>query len=487
MTQYRQDERSIIRNGLPKTPKPKDVIIVGAGMSGLVSASLLKEAGHRVTLLEASDRIGGRVMTKYAPFSDGLYMEAGAMRIPIDHRLVWEYIQKFNLPINRFINATANDLIYVNGVKTRWKNYEQNPSLLGYPVANHEQGITASELVEYAVQPFLTQFRQTPPHLRHHMKTAFDQYSFANYFRYNPYGRSLSPAAIEMIEQLLAVDGFPELSFIEILFELFTTVFNPDTQFYEITGGNERLPASFYPQLKDSLYFNHCVKKISQNAGRMTIAAQNTQSGYLEHFSADKVVMTLPFSILKFVQFDPIDVLSYKKRTAIHSLHYVPSTKIGIEFNQRFWEKDGIYGGKMVTDLPTRFTIYPSHDLGSNGSGVVIASYTWEDDSTPWASLSEHEQIIQALKILAEVHGDQVYESFVNGVVQNWGNHPYSGGGFTFFKPNQRSELGPHLSARENHIHFAGEHTSDYHGWIEGAIQSGIRAAIEINSGETMY
>lgn len=117
---------SIIRNGLPKTTSPRQIVIVGAGMAGLVSASLLKEAGHQVTILEGSDRVGGRVFTLRSPFHDGGYIEAGAMRIPSTHLLTLEYISKFRLPLNEFINTTPNDLFYVNGVKARRWMYEKS-------------------------------------------------------------------------------------------------------------------------------------------------------------------------------------------------------------------------------------------------------------------------------------------------------------------------------------------------------------------------
>src|SRR4051794_10485558 len=79
-------------------------LIVGAGMAGLVAGMLLKEAGHEVTILEASKRVGGRVQTIRSPFTCGLSFEAGAMRIPSTHRFIHEYIRKFGLSTRPFIN-----------------------------------------------------------------------------------------------------------------------------------------------------------------------------------------------------------------------------------------------------------------------------------------------------------------------------------------------------------------------------------------------
>lgn len=97
-----------IDQGIPPTDKPKDVLIIGAGMAGMVAAGMLKQAGHNVTIIESNTRVGGRIKTfrnskdkKYFE-DDSVYGEAGAMRIPTIHQMVLKYIDKLGLKTEPF-------------------------------------------------------------------------------------------------------------------------------------------------------------------------------------------------------------------------------------------------------------------------------------------------------------------------------------------------------------------------------------------------
>lgn len=469
---------SIIRNGLKTTKTPKKIIIIGAGMAGLVSASLLKQAGHNVTILEATDRVGGRIYTLRGDFRDEQYLEAGAMRIPSTHLLTLEYIKKFQLPVNRFINSTPNDIIFVKGSKVRLKAYEQNPNILGFTVLPHEKGKTAKELLHLAIKPVTDFINQNPLRNWSWAIKELDKYSMDTYLRYNPFGVTLSPGAIEMIKVILTLEGLIELSFLEILRELLI-VFTPDVTFYEITGGNDQLPKAFTSQLKDNIFYGQNVKKIKQHDNQVTIYSVHR---ILEPFqiTGDLAIVTIPFSVLQFVDIEPRHSFSENKWKAIRELKYVGSTKTGIQFKNRFWEKQGLYGGQTVTDLPIKYVQYPSNGIGTNGPGVILGSYTWEDDAIPWDSLDEDKRLEYVLKNLAEIHGKQVYSDFQGGTSHSWVRYPFSAGAFTMLKPEQIKELTPYISTPEGRVHFAGEHAST-HAWIQGAIESGIHAAYEVN------
>lgn len=477
---YPDDMLFIIRNGLPKATNPKKVTIIGAGMAGLVAASLLKDAGHQVTILEGNNRIGGRIYTVREPFTLGNYLDMGAMRFPDSHELVMEYIRKFNLPTNRFINTTDDDILFVNGILTTAAYYEKNPDVLQFPLPPEERGKTAKELLFTAVQPLLNLYYSSSPEDQEKLRKKFDRYSFDDFLRYNPFGDSLSANAIRMIKVILGPEGFPEYSFIDVLFDIIGTAFSEDLTFYEITGGNELLPRELFQQLKDNLIFNQKVNRIYQKENGVTVTARDSVTGNYHAFDGDYTIVTVPYSVFQFIDVYPYQSVSYKKWKVIRELNYISSVKVGLEFKSKFWKKSGI--GNIITDFPTRFIYNPSHDNGEEGPGVMLASYSWGNNAMLWSSLDERGRIREALSGMYKIYGEQVYTEYLQGATFSWSQNQFSAGCFTLFAPNQASDFDEAIYLPEGRIHFAGEHTSSFHGWVEGAIESGVRAAYEVHN-----
>ncbi|MGE7874270.1 flavin monoamine oxidase family protein [Bacillus paramycoides] len=469
----------IIHEGLAKTNNPKRITIAGAGISGLVAASLLKEAGHEVTIIEANNRIGGRVYTIRKPFSTGLYFNAGPMRIPETHDLTLAYIRKFKLKLNLFINKTSSDIIYTNNIRTRLNVFENDPSVLGYPVLKTERGKTAEELILEVLEPILNYIKKNPNKNWIIVEKKYKTYSLGSFLT-----EYYSDGAIDMIGVLLDMEAYMGMSLIEVLREMI--FFTSTTKYYEITGGMDALPNSFLQQLKDNIFMSYKVEKIIQEDNKVMMQVNREKT--LERFiiTGDIAIVTIPFSALRFVEVQPYHLFSYFKRRAIRELNYIAATKIAIEFKSRFWERAGQCGGKSITDLPIRFTYYPSYGIHTPGAAIVLASYTWADEALTWDSLSNRERIRYALKNLAQIYGNVVYSEFVTGTSFSWSQNPYSCGAFTAFEPGQELELFPYITPTAGRVHFSGEHTTLTHGWMQGAIESGIRVAHEVNENETI-
>lgn len=153
-----------------------------------------------------------------------------------------------------------------------------------------------------------------------------------------------------------------------------------------------------------------------------------------------------------------------------------------LSFSERFWEKEGIKGGKSVTDRPSRFIHYPSHSFPGTASGAILASYTCSDDSTLFQGLDDEELKAFVLDDLVKIHGEGIRALCTGGFVKKWGLDPHSLGAFAIYTPYQLTDYASDLFRNENRIHFAGEHTALPHSWIESAMKSALRAARNINN-----
>jgi monoamine oxidase len=143
------------RAGLPhRGGRPRSVVIVGAGMAGLVAALELRRAGHEVVVLEARGRVGGRIHTLREPFTDGLYAEVGAMRLPRTHELTLAYCERFGLPLRPFTMANPNGYVHLRGTRWRLHEIQTKPGLLPFEMAAHEAERTVDQLWAEAIAEF---------------------------------------------------------------------------------------------------------------------------------------------------------------------------------------------------------------------------------------------------------------------------------------------------------------------------------------------
>lgn len=156
--------------------------------------------------------------------------------------------------------------------------------------------------------------------------------------------------------------------------------------------------------------------KLHQHDNGVTAFYRNEETFEYSSITGDLVIVTIPFSTMRFVEVDPFDSISHEKWKAIRELHYMPATKIGIQFKSRFWEEQGQLGGRIITDLPIRYAYYPSYGIGEKGPAMMLGSYTWSYDALLWDGLSKGDRIYYALHNLATILGGQVYDEFISGI-----------------------------------------------------------------------
>ena len=469
-------------NAVPNPSKQLKFVILGAGMAGLCAAYELEKRGHNCVILEAEQsHIGGRIRTMR--FGDRLYGEAGAMRIPKDHNLTRHYIKEFGLDLRRFVMSNPNAYYYMRGQRVRAKNIKNLRSF--YKFIGNERQMKLDDIWEKVIvsgikalsEEEIAELRSDS--LKTETILAWDRKPLRQMF----YEAGFSEEAIELLAVAYGLESFMYTSALEHIREQYDRVWIDP--FDEIVGGTERLPLTMVDKLKSKPRMGCQVIRLERDDQNQKAAAVYLENGTTKREEGDFVLCTIPFSVLARLD-TPFSATKYR---AIRNLHYDSSVKVFALTKRRFWEADdGIFGGGSKSDLPITTTYYPSDNVEakdpkvSAGSGVMLASYTWGEFARRLGNLPLQERHTVVQKALGKLH-PQINDE--DGMLQhmaswNWDNYRWSGGAYAFFMPGQHSALYQHIVAPEGRIFFAGEHASLDHSWLQGSLESSLRAVKEM-------
>jgi monoamine oxidase len=298
----------------------KRVIVIGAGLAGLVAAFELHRQGHEPVVLEAQNRVGGRVLT-LRNLAPGLYAEAGAMRIPRVHELTLAYCRLFGLLMRPFVMDNPRTYVYLAGRRMRVEEADRDPHRLPFELSPSERGRTHLELWNEATSEIRELYGREGEAALARIGADYDRYSLREFLKL----RGFSEGAIELYGLLSFREANMNASVVEQLREIVGRAFE-DMQ--EIAGGMDRLPEAFYRSLRPHALFGAQVHAVEQDAGSVT-AHFRTRAGEFSE-TGDHAICTLPFGILRHLDFRP--ALSLGKYRAIRNLNYNPSTKILLSF-----------------------------------------------------------------------------------------------------------------------------------------------------------
>lgn len=458
----------------------KSVVILGAGIAGLVSAYELQRAGYNVIVLEARNRIGGRVWTirggdyivqsgrplQQASFENGLYFNAGAARIPTSHRLILDYARRFGVPMEVFVNTNRSASWDFAG-KVQPERRMVN-DLHGHVAELLGKAIDQRALDQVMPKEELEQFRQF---LR--LYGSLDKHgAYAN--------RGSSGYAVEPGGYAQAPQPLPALSLKEVLPNravglphVFEAIYDMQPTMLQPVGGMDRIAEAIYEKVKPAVRLQTPVTAIRRAGERVRIEHGPGQ----QVVEADYCVCTLPANLLARIPSD----FSSAKKAALQGIEYLPSVKVAFE-SPRFWERDShLYGGLAWTDRANENVIYPSGDFHSE-KGVLVAAYVagWTNPDNPqkFSDMTAEDRFRISRESVEALHPGRS-QLLAKGVTVGWAQTPWSEG-VGAVGPNwdedSRGARYAELLKPEGPIVFAGEHLSYVGLWQEGAALSAHEA-----------
>jgi monoamine oxidase len=400
------------------------VIVVGAGLSGLVSAMQLQEAGHEVVLLEARKRVGGRVLTAREGFEDGQYADVGAMILYEGQPNILELCERFGLELTPYVTFGA-----------------ELPALL------LDDRLLDPETVGAAFAELGGAHEQTPP---------APWETLAAWIR----RARLSGTPHAFLEALIQIQ--PSIPLRNV--DAHALHLGPEV-FCQIAGGNDQLPRLIADGL--DVHLGQPVRTIGWSGSGVTIETES------ETHSGDLLVAAVPGPLTTELGWDP--PLPAEKISALVSLRYGTGAGVGIQYAETETIRPAIQTGIFTDRLPNWFLDVSAYQSGKPIVVVTILSAERQP------RLSEQTILDESDRTMAMVAGSPVTRT--HGTVVNWTDDPYSRCIARAPIGDQRETLLPLIRAPlGKSVFFAGEHTDDRSGpgGMEGAIKSGYRVAAEI-------
>jgi monoamine oxidase len=453
-------------------PTGSDVIVVGAGVSGLTCAYRLQQNGVRARVIEAATRIGGRMFSLRNHFPDGQLTELGGEFFDSDHRAILGLAGELGVPIL--------DLAYVNG--TQGNAYWFGGKLI--PTDTH--------LID-AFRPVAARIREQIGDDGSHCEVdwthhppegvALDRKSISQWLQENRIGAptadilkvaytgeyGLDPEEQSALNLLCLIGTEPDT---------FALLGESDERFHAVEG-NDVIPQRIAQRLEHEVELGTQLVRLGQASdGRYELTVQRGAS--TDVLKADTVVISLPFTVLRKVEIAPAlwEELPPAQRQAIQELGYGTNSKLICGFDRRVWAEKG-FTGATFSDLGYQSCWETSR--GQAGTHGLLTNFLGGKVGVALADGGEEEHarkfVGQADKLFPGVA-----KAFTGEAVRfTWPTYRHTLGSYTCYRPGQYQAFAGAEGLSTGGLHFCGEHTSPrFSGFMNGAVESGERVAREI-------
>ncbi|MFN4131344.1 MAG: flavin monoamine oxidase family protein, partial [Paracoccaceae bacterium] len=349
------------------------VLILGAGIAGMLAAYEMRRAGYEVKILEYQGRTGGRCLTLRGgdrhtemggyeiacDFQGDGYLNAGPWRLPVHHRAVFDYCRKLGVPLHPFI--IKNNRAFLHSAKA----FGGKPQRIGdveKDMRGHVSELLAKSLNQSALDNAVS--LEDREKLLEGLKGWGVLDHNYNYRASNatggvrgwdiPPGGGLMPDKVP--SQPIDLSALLQSGLWQQLFAFNSYSFEPPM--FEPAGGMDAITDAFAREVADVVQLNARVTRIAQGDSGVTVTYEDGgRGGPLREETADWCICTIPLSVLAQLDIDCSDSM----RKAIAAVPYASAFKVALEFRRRFWEQDnGILGGVTYTDLPLVQIAYPN-------------------------------------------------------------------------------------------------------------------------------
>ncbi|MDA5192832.1 flavin monoamine oxidase family protein [Govanella unica] len=434
-----------------------DVIVIGAGLSGLQAAMILEESGAAVTVLEASNRIGGRIFTQ-----DDVpgRPEAGGSEVGAMYARVQTMIERLNLKLHPAERASQTYSYRIDGTNIAASDWVRSAA---NPLRGTEHDLLPTQLTTHYMQ------RRNPLEDLESWLGADAAKFDISYERYL-HDLGTSPEAIRLMQVESLADSLSDVSALWELRRQKLRQFSSGAAvgLHYLEGGMSRLPEAMSAALASDVRTGQQVVSIDSTAHGVEVRCRNGQV-----FQARYVICSLPLTVLRSIKITP--GLPKLQQEAIQKIPYGNATTLFYAIKEPYWEADGL--------PPAIWSNNPYLRAFKMNSDDRSLSYLWVflsgagNKAIRAASIDDASARVGSM--LAEIRPSTVGRiEFMRAF--SWSQNPYSLGTFAHRAPGQISRFGNVAANQAGRVHFAGEHTAVLMSGLEGAMESGERAAVEV-------